>query len=280
MVSHEIVYRRKRSSKTLDMYVGSNAHHLIPGNASLKRATELLKWMGETVVFTTIRYETISKSYEEYYNYFLPANSNRLEFESEEPGVEERTWYSRSKGGKNDNNDDDNTKYVSKSIRIKKITGGYVTGKVDYNINAAENGIFLPSNTGIRNWSSVESSIPGFQKMYAKAAIEATGDDGRYRQFHDAHENYSDQVLQELGALAENVNFFANNCVEGKEHNKDQLPAPQRLMDSLNKISEQLKDKVWGDKNTWEDLYLTSKLSRPAKKKLSRKSPPKKKKKP
>lgn len=97
--------------------------------------------------------------------------------------------------------------------------------------------------------------------MYVQAAIEATKDAGTYRQFHDAHEDYSVQVQSELNALASAVDEIADNCPDKKDHNEEPFPAPQRLKKSLQKISEQLKDKVCGNISTWSEPFLTSEKS-------------------
>jgi len=79
-------------------------------------------------------------------------------------------------------------KYVSKKE-------GIISGDIGYNINAEENGVWLPGNYAVRPWGTYTH-----QNDYAVASMKAAA-----AQFHDAHPDYSTNVKNTLLSMAEKL---------------------------------------------------------------------------
>src|SRR5262245_48164983 len=93
-------------------------------------------------------------------------------------------------------------------------------GNIGYNINSAENGVWLPGNYALRPWSSRSDE---FKEEYAYEAIGKWGG-----QFHDAHEEYSSFVLLALEEVFEKLDLGATIwCEEGKKE-KDKSPSERK----------------------------------------------------
>lgn len=146
---------------------------------------------------------------------------------------------------------------------------GKATGNVGYNVNNYENGVWLIGNYAIRkskglvNWGT--GGI-GFQKKYnkdpyeyVKAAINSSS-----RQFHDAHEEYSDRVRQALDAMAMKIgNINDVWCIE----NKDDRPSDPKelqltaIVNRLNSISRRLESMLVNPGTNWKTNFYTSGFS-------------------
>jgi hypothetical protein len=75
---------------------------------------------------------------------------------------------------------------------------------IGYNVNHANNGVWLPGNYAVRadnpefNLKTWSAHAPSFQKTYVKRAMaEASG-----KMFHDAHRKYNGKVLGTLNSIA------------------------------------------------------------------------------
>ena len=127
---------------------------------------------------------------------------------------------------------------------------------VDYDVNAAENGVWLPSPYAL-SMSNQWPSIPGkeyilkikgeevlgvtvsFQKAYVAAAIDKSGD----RQFHMRHVKYSAEVKDVLDGIAGKLKLMTKGAcdVASKEKDDGKFEAPTGLVGRLNILSNQLK---------------------------------------
>lgn len=119
--------------------------------------------------------------------------------------------------------------------RIKKGGGG-----IGYNVNAAENGVWLPSNNALRGrWDKSRDQLE-YQAEYAFLTINRTG-----RQFHDAHVPYNNFVIKLLNQLNVQMLNHLKVCeLEPCKSHRDgeKLPfAPQQLKGALNGISDRLR---------------------------------------
>jgi hypothetical protein len=145
------------------------AHHLLPGNASMNKATELHKYM-------------------------LWDGDDDLELE----------------------------------------------GPIGYDINSAENGVWLPGNYAVRkdtefgkNWSKFDDP---FKNAYAVAAMERAGN----LQLHDAHPEYNSNVLSTLNDIAKKLDEEwkdRSKCPICKEKLENKNRPPYGLVGRLNAVS-------------------------------------------
>lgn len=151
--------------------VGAAAHHLLPGNASVKKAAALHKYM---------------------------------------------LWQGKNPLG--------------------------LMGPIGYDINNAENGVWLPGNYAVRkdtdfkkNWGEFEEP---FKDAYAKAAMKNASD----RQLHDAHPKYNDKVLKTLQDIAGKLDANwqdRSKCPVCKEKLENQNRPPYGLVSRLNRLSKE-----------------------------------------
>lgn len=144
---------------------------------------------------------------------------------------------------------------------------GMAAGNIGYNINNSENGCWLPGNYALRGEHGLAKWGPegtGFQakygqppKAYAFAAIEAT-----QRQFHDAHGDYSDFVLETLDLLAKKFDKTRDLwCPEAKNQPSD--PKKREIMGlvaRLNTTSLRMQSMLIG--LNWKKNIYTSRFSR------------------
>jgi len=139
------------------------------------------------------------------------------------------------------------------------VDDGPDAANIGYNINSANNGVWLPGNYAIRGaehrpsqttWSEEDKE---FQKAYAFLAMVETK-----RQFHDAHKNYSKTIKDALNELEELMEDMAQDgcpmCGKGDE----EVDPPYHLNSRLNAISNFLSRRLQGNPLKWKDDYLTS----------------------
>lgn len=148
------------------------------------------------------------------------------------------------------------------------------TGKsINYDVNAAENGVWLPSPYALSNsnkWPSQEGievilkrlnqtavdAAESFKSAYVAASIEASG----HRQFHMRHEKYSHKVQKILNAMGNKMDLLATKCPvadAGKED--DKFNPPGGLKAKLNGLSARLKTLLIG--GIWRSPLFTDDLS-------------------
>ena len=141
---------------------------------------------------------------------------------------------------------------------------GKAKGNIGYNINSAPNGVWLPGNYAIRPWgtngAAFQEKSSGIEpKDYAFAAIEAWK-----RQFHDAHEDYSDQVRQALDKIYDKLE--ANEtiwCPEAKKRSKnpDEKSPLYVLVNRLHTVSARMKKMLVFPTANWKKNIWTSAFS-------------------
>ncbi|MCG5056121.1 MAG: AHH domain-containing protein [Myxococcales bacterium] len=135
---------------------------------------------------------------------------------------------------------------------------GKVRDDIGYDVNSAQNGVWLPGNYGVskdsmfsRKWSDYV-----FKLEYAMAAMNAAR-----AQFHDSHPIYSAQVKQSLRALADKITLHApERCgICGKELSDKSRP-PYGLVGRLNRLAAVHKMFLRGPVRKWpvSNGYFTS----------------------
>jgi A nuclease family of the HNH/ENDO VII superfamily with conserved AHH len=138
------------------------------------------------------------------------------------------------------------------------------TNDIGYSINHAGNGVWLPGNYYVRkgnaphskNWSLFNDT---FKNEYAKRAVEAS-----HLQFHDAHPEYSENVLSCLNKFTDRIGKPKEDCPFcGKKLEKN-VP-PYGLVGAIDTISNrhkgmltQLDKKVSRKKKKIAAGYFTS----------------------
>lgn len=143
---------------------------------------------------------------------------------------------------------------------------GKAKGNIGYNVNNYENGVWLPGNyalrgkNGLPKWGGEASKYiaeGGDPKQYAFAAIEKTR-----AQFHDAHEKYSDFVLDILDLLAEKLEMTGSIWCE-EAGNKPDNPEDRQmfmLVARLNTISRRMKRMLVNPSKNWKRNVYTSRF--------------------
>lgn len=157
------------------------------------------------------------------YDYLGPVGSGKLKGGD---GVRKRKEVSAEFGGK------------SRQVEFAKHIG--------YNVNGSHNGVWLPGNYAIRthespgsaSWGKLDDEFDDWKFNYVAAAVRAAGG-----QFHDAHVDYSDNVLGLLNkiALALGDHFFSD-CPDCKEPKKKFSP-PFAIKKRLYAVSGFLREK-------------------------------------
>lgn len=108
---------------------------------------------------------------------------------------------------------------------------------IGYDVNADSNGVWLPANYAIRpgneDWEKWSTYSNDFKNLYAKSAMEKSR-----AQFHDAHPEYSKNVLKTLTSLAQKLGKPADKCPVC-EKKYDKTRPPYGLVGRLNGISRQ-----------------------------------------
>lgn len=114
---------------------------------------------------------------------------------------------------------------------------------IGYNVNAAENGVWLPGNYAVRrgnrefNGKTWSAQSPGFQDRYVEAAMDEA--DGKM--FHDAHPKYNGKVKGTLNSIANKLTKpNKKKCpICGKDLNSGKARPPFALVDRLNFVSDE-----------------------------------------
>jgi len=219
-------------------YPCMNAHHVIPGNASLAAVPAILKWMAGTVVFEKHFYEK-AKVVKQKKRAGAYATTKTVATPGS-PSQKTAFKLSPSSGGAS-----------VKITRRVTVEVELVTGKLAYDVNDAANGKWLPSNNAVAGWEKVsiinakdqDGDACNFAEAYSYNAMSATN-----AQFHDAHPAYSQQVRLELGALEKKVAKRAekckNSCPGSQFPTRGEHPVPDNLKSALDDISNRIKPKL------------------------------------
>jgi hypothetical protein len=142
---------------------------------------------------------------------------------------------------------------------------------IGYDVNAAENGVWLPSPYALsmnNKWPSQDGikallkqfdqravdDAEAFKAYYTAASIENSGG----RQFHMRHAGYSVKVKEILNAMADKVKVSATQCpVTGSSDGK--FDPPTGLKAKLNGLSSRLRSLLTGP--VWHPPFFTDDLS-------------------
>ena len=119
---------------------------------------------------------------------------------------------------------------------------GVITADIGYDVNATENGVWLPGSYGVNAGNAATGnskwSAYAHQSAYAGAAMRAAG-----AQFHDSHPAYSNNVLGTLNSIAEKLDayraLYPKVCPYcGKDiTDGGKIKPPYGLVDKLNGVS-------------------------------------------
>ncbi len=118
-----------------------------------------------------------------------------------------------------------------------------LSSDIGYGVNHAKNGVWLPGNYGVRvgkehykkNWGSYDEP---FKNEYAKRAMIKSK-----LQFHDAHQDYSLNVLNTLEGIAAKLGKPQDKCPICKK-TFDKTQPPYGLVGRLDHVSEKHCDMI------------------------------------
>lgn len=222
-------------------------HHLLPGNASIARCPEILKWMSGS---TSIKKQEHSKTVMLTLKKVLAkvrgvpsaqrAKKLKQAFDQAFPSIPLKESADGIVSFALDGDKvDSHSRPVSKN---------YVTGEIDFDVNDEENCIWLPSHCAISTWSDMigedawhcdqranAKPIP-FEVAYAYNTMRHTK-----VQFHDAHPTYSSEVIRELKKLNVALQKLADTCLfhpGTTSTKKGPYRAPLTLTPALHKLAE------------------------------------------
>lgn len=150
---------------------------------------------------------------------------------------------------------------LKKAVKLLKCiekSKGQISEDIGYDVNSAENGVWLPGSYGVKLDSvfAVKWSKYLFQNDYTFAAMEAAK-----AQFHDAHPVYSDRVLHTLERLADKIKLKApDNCGICNAKIADKARPPYGLVGRLHRVSGEHKKMLEGPEKNWKaaEGYFTS----------------------
>lgn len=145
-------------------------------------------------------------------------------------------------------------------IKNYKSGGSLLTkgASIDYDVNAEENGVWLPSPYALSNsnkWPSEDGvkavrkrkgkfyadELENFKDAYAAAVIEESGG----RQFHMRHNEYSEEVKMALDQIAKKLHALSKNCDKAPAGD-GKLNAPAGLKGRLTALSSRLSTLLTG----------------------------------
>jgi hypothetical protein len=137
-------------------------------------------------------------------------------------------------------------------------------GEIGYDINSADNGVWLPGNYAVRketqfekNWSDFKDP---FKNAYARAAMKNAGN----LQLHDAHPAYNKNVLKTLQDVAKKLDELwvdRSKCPLCGRDLKNKLDPPYGLVGRLNSLSAEHRKPLLftaANKKAINSGYITS----------------------
>jgi hypothetical protein len=221
-------------------------HHLLPGNASLARCPEILKWMaGTTSVTKKEEGATVMLALKR-----VLASVRRVAASRRKKKTDQLLAIALPPKPLKESPDGhvvfayDGKKVESHS---KPVTDNHVIGEITFDVNDKENCMWLPSHCAIADWSDV-AGVDAWhcdQKVGAKPitfeVAYAYNTMGQTRvQFHDAHPIYSEEVIKELLKLDKALDKLAKRCLAhpGSPCKKKPFPAPEQLTAALYKLAD------------------------------------------
>jgi len=166
-----------------------------------------------------------------------------------------------------------------KILRYIEKQHGVLEEDLGYDVNGAENGVWLPGPYAIEGWGDMtleKEDLPTSTRRKAIAAkrrtalpgkLEGSKFQGNYAieaqlefnaQFHDRHVDYSKFVARQLEKIF--LLFRLNHayrCPKCKD-SSDKIPPPKALADRLNALSSRLRSYLVGDPSRWRSPVFTS----------------------
>lgn len=150
--------------------------------------------------------------------------------------------------------------------QITKLTNYMVGGKkvaddVGYDVNAKDNGIWLPGSYGVteKSQTQVKWSRYAYQDAYAVRAMKAAN-----AQFHDSHPDYSEKVKKTLSTIADRIIAkHPEKCPACDRTLSDKTRPPYGLVGRLHAVSRHHRRFLRGPPRKWPTSsgYTTSKRS-------------------
>jgi len=149
--------------------------------------------------------------------------------------------------------------------RLLDVADGDIVENVGYGVNHGKNGVWLPSypedyqQTQVKSvpitWGAMTSDYPSMQHRITVIAMQHTR-----RQFHDAHEPYSNFVSKCLDKICEKVITTAgkHDCKTPVEQMAKPWQAPFSLCGRLDGLSARLRGLVTCPPKQWRDPVFTS----------------------
>jgi len=164
---------------------------------------------------------------------------------------------------------------------------GEIENDIGYDVDGAENGIWLPTHQALSRGAGKAQTIiiheeenpletkPGlsYRKLSRRAKSKRSDPEAfttkfiplytqqamkkMERQFHDSHSVYSRHVKKRLGKLAVKLDNRIGFCDECKTKGKP-YPPPFRLVFKLNNISDYYQGKLKGPPSMWDKTVYTS----------------------
>ncbi len=124
-------------------------------------------------------------------------------------------------------------KEAEKLLKWIYASENHIEEDIHYDVNNAENGIWLPSNNSMRGNSDWKCET--VKLTYANAAQPGRGC------FHDRHIDYSRFVQKLLNKIADKMGHKDAICQYNTEKSGDKFKPPYALVPRLNGVSQRLK---------------------------------------
>jgi len=249
-----------------------NPHHLLPGNASVARCPEILKWMAGT---SSVKKREHSKTVMDALKKVFAKARNVTKAQRAAKIASEFAKSFPPKPMKESPNG-----VVVFAMHGEKVdsfsqslTKNYVTGKIAFDVNDAPNCMWLPSHCAVENWSEMLGVPSWHQDQDSDKVAPSTDFEVAYAyntmkktraQFHDAHPAYSEEVINQLKKLDTELQRLADLCLqhENTRSKKDgPYPAPEQLTPALYKLAELCSRRLDVKKTKPAKPWYTSDLS-------------------
>jgi hypothetical protein len=270
-VEHCYIYEKYWKSPETSQIVMS-PHHVLPGNASVARCPQVLKWMAGTVsVKKKIQNKTVLEA--------LRAIDKKVASMPESARKRKRVeLFEKAFPPKPLKSDPEGLVVYALDEKkpdehIKPVTDNYVTGEIEFDVNDGPNCIWLPSHCAVANWTEMKGVDAWHQDQDSDKDDPTTTFDVAYAyntmmetgvQFHDAHPDYSTEAIAQLKKLSVKVQLLGDECLKHpntKSKKDGPYPAPEQLTAAMYKLASLFKDKLNCQTTKPVSPYFTSKLA-------------------
>lgn len=222
--------------------ISPNGHHIIPGNESLKKVPTLLKWMATNISIKKhiATHEGMPEGTKVGSHYNKLKNDGSIKYTQgttkNSDSAIESTTFERAKNGK--------IKEIFNTAAPYTRNNAKITGRIKWELNSVQNGIWLPSNNAVADWTE----HPEIQKKFAEMAMDSAG-----CSFHDRHEDYSLNVkdyLIEVGKAIKNKHNICYSETGCETDQNEKKPAPELITKALHKLAGCIGDELEAEKFT------------------------------